>query len=97
MEVGFFSPEEWLSSQQVQGLFSRFANQSCQSGRNLKEESDDELNDIITEITCQESELELIHSICQWHFFAARFDCVAIIRPNYCDIPLVLADNPIVF
>ena len=26
-----FSPEEWLSSQQVQGLFSRFANQSCQS------------------------------------------------------------------
>ena len=68
MEVGFFSPEEWLSSQQheqVQVLFSRFANQSCQSGRNLKEESDDELNDIITEITCQESELELIHSICQ--------------------------------
>ncbi|VDI20325.1 Hypothetical predicted protein [Mytilus galloprovincialis] len=57
-----FSPEEWLSSQQVQGLFSRFVNQS---GKIPKEESDDELNDAIIEITRQENELELIHSICQ--------------------------------
>ncbi|CAG2185678.1 unnamed protein product [Mytilus edulis] len=57
-----FLPEEWLSSQQVQGLFSRFVNQS---GKIPKEESDDELNDAIIEITRQENELELIHSICQ--------------------------------
>ncbi|VDI07348.1 Hypothetical predicted protein [Mytilus galloprovincialis] len=57
-----FLPEEWLSSQQVQGLFSRFVNQS---GKIPKEESDDELNDAIIEITRQENELALIHSICQ--------------------------------
>ncbi|VDI02012.1 Hypothetical predicted protein, partial [Mytilus galloprovincialis] len=58
----FFSPEEWLSSQQVQGLFSRFVNQP---GKIPKEESGDELNDAIIEITRQENELELIHSIFQ--------------------------------
>lgn len=60
-----FSPEEWLSSQQVQGLFCRLSQTSsfvldtC-----TKKEHDEDLNEVIEEIARQENEITLVKSIC---------------------------------
>ena len=58
-----FPPEEWLSSQQVQGLFCRLS-QKMILASDTKEEPDEDLNEIIQEINRQENETNLINSIC---------------------------------
>ena len=57
-----FSPEEWLSSQQVQGLFCRLSQKIILAPDT--EEPDEDLNEIIQEINRQENATNLINSIC---------------------------------
>ena len=58
-----FSPEEWLSSQQVQRLFCR-RSQKIILAPDTKEEPDEDLNEIIQKINRQENATNLINSIC---------------------------------
>lgn len=58
-----FSPEEWLSSQQVQGLFCRLS-QTSSFVLDTKNEHDEHLNEVIAEIARQENEITLVKSIC---------------------------------
>ena len=59
-----FSPEEWLSSQQVQGLFCRRSQKMILVPDTKEEKPDENLNEIIQEITRQENATNLINSIC---------------------------------
>lgn len=59
----FFSPEEWLSSQQVQRLFCRLS-QTSSFVLDTKKEHDEDLNKVIEEIARQENEITLVKSIC---------------------------------
>lgn len=58
-----FSPEEWLSSQQVQGLFCRLS-QTSSFVLDTKKEHDEDLNEVIEEIARQENEITLVKLIC---------------------------------